>query len=183
MSDPRRAGDPRAESRRLTPRAPVDPDEQDLVFDPDHPLEVTFTHEGQIPVIDIRGLGTLQGAPARVAHELKPDFDADRAAGLPRDAHRFIAQGDLARRLGVAKATATQRVKRCRKVLAELYRDLVGAQPASPLLIESGKTRGYRLDPDIRLVAKSEATHLAAPRIPSDGPNVTTNAMMSRRRP
>ncbi|MFC3086255.1 7-cyano-7-deazaguanine synthase [Tabrizicola soli] len=158
MSDPKRVGDPRAEARAPAPRTQVDSDAPDLVFNPNHPLEVTFTHDGRIPVIDIRGLGTLQGAPARVAHELKPDFDADRAAGLSRDAHRFIAQGDLAKRVGVAKTTITQGVKRCRKALAELYHDLVGAPPALPLLIESKKARGYRLDPDIRPLAKSEAT-------------------------
>ena len=156
MAASARVPDPRMEARPPLPIRRDDPDAPDLVFDPARPLEVTFTHQGKVPIVDVRGLGTVKGAPANAAHQLKQDFDADRAAGLSREAHRYVAQGALAKRLGVAKGAATQSVKRCRETLEGFYRDLVGSPPASPLLIESRRSAGYRLDPDIRLIARTK---------------------------
>lgn len=151
---PTLAPDPRG-TAPLRQRRPEDPAEApDLVLDRGRPLEVTFTVEKGRPVISVRGLGRVEGAPARTAHELKPEFDEDRQAALPRTEHRYVATGTLATRLELSKDAVAQQVGRCRKELAQFHEEVFGSPPGRPLLIENKARHGYRLDPDIRVVSR-----------------------------
>jgi 7-cyano-7-deazaguanine synthase in queuosine biosynthesis len=153
MNEPTRAPDRRLEARPH-PSALFDrPNAPDIVFDPKRPLEIIFSHEGNVAILDVQGLGTVKGAPASVAHQLKPTFDADRAAGLSRENHRYISQGELARQMELTKPAVTQNVKRCRQTLHSYYQALVGSAPDAHMVIQSRKASGYRLDPDIRPIA------------------------------
>ena len=151
---PTLAPDPRG-TAPLRQRPPEDPAEApDLVLDRGRPLEVTFTVEKGRPVISVRGLGRVEGAPARTAHELKPEFDEDRQGALPRTEHRYVATGTLATRLELSKDAVAQQVGRCRKELAQFHEEVFGSPPGRPLLIENKARHGYRLDPDIRVVSR-----------------------------
>lgn len=145
--------DPRAAPQRRQPPTDTFGDAPDLVLDQDRPLEVAFKEENGRPVITVLGLGCVEGAPARIAHELRPEFDEDRQAGLPRTKHRYVATGTLATRLETSKDAVAQHVGRCRKELAQFHEEVFGSPPGRPLLIENKARHGYRLDPDIRVVS------------------------------
>ncbi|QQA41512.1 hypothetical protein [Pelagovum pacificum] len=126
-----------------------DVEEVDMVPDPSALLRVAF-FEDENHVLAVEGLGRVEGMPARVAHELKPQFDVDRAAGLKPDDHRYVEQHRLAHRTGQTADAARQSVRRCRQTLASFFEDVHGEPPPHDLLIESPRdpaTRGYRLDP------------------------------------
>lgn len=146
--------DPRgtAPPKQLPMETPVDA--PDLVPRQDRPLEVTFWVEDGRHVISVLGLGRVAGAPARTAHELRPEFDEDREAGLPRSEHRYVATGTLATRLATSKDAVAQHVGRCRKELAQFHGLVFGSPPPRHLLIENKPGRGYRLDPDIRILER-----------------------------
>ena len=105
------------------------------------------------PVVSVRGLGSVEGAPARVVGVLEPYHreDRDRDAGASGK-HRYVPLGDIAVTLGLNKPAVTQNVKRCREQLAEFYEAIEGHPPGNHLLVESRPQKGYRLDPDCRFV-------------------------------
>ncbi|GLS81042.1 7-cyano-7-deazaguanine synthase [Paracoccus marinus] len=146
--------DPRATPQRRQPPAQTSGDAPDLVPDQDRPLEVTFGIENGRHVISVLGLGRVEGAPARTAHELRSEFDEDRQAGLPRAEHRYVQTGALATRLETSKDAVAQHVGRCRKELAQYHQLVFGSPPPRHLLIENKPGRGYRLDPDIRILSR-----------------------------
>ena len=146
--------DPRSTPQRRQPPAQTSGDAPDLVPDQDRPLEVTFGIENGRHVISVLGLGRVEGAPARTAHELRSEFDEDRQAGLPRAEHRYVQTGALATRLETSKDAVAQHVGRCRKELAQYHELVFGSPPPRHLLIENKPGRGYRLDPDIRILSR-----------------------------
>lgn len=121
----------------------------DLDPTPDGPLLVSFFKEGEtsVVVVVVVGLCDVRGAPAGIAHHLKPFFDEDRAAGLRPEKHRYI--GELPK--GMSKENARTTVYRLRKCLADAYRDLFGDQPDAHLLVQGRQAQGYRLDPSLQL--------------------------------
>jgi hypothetical protein len=84
---------------------------------------------------------------------LKGPFEADRAAKRPRDEHRFCSTGDIASQIVVGKDAVAQNIRRCRMTIAEAFETVHGRAPGKALLIEAAKGKGYRLDPDLRIVA------------------------------
>lgn len=128
------------------------PSETDTVPDADRPLEVSFTREGTSAVVIVRDLCRVVGRPADVAHVLKGPFDEDRAAGLPRNAHRYCRNGDIAKQIGQGKASVAKNVDRCRQAIEDAFELVHGRPPGKDLLIETHKGKGYRLDPDLRVI-------------------------------
>jgi hypothetical protein len=132
-----------------------DPDEVkevDEVSDPDAPLRVAFSMDGTRPVVDVIGLTSLVGAPARVPHALKPIFDDDRRHRVAPEDHQFRIGTTLPELADVNKALIRKYVERCRRQLAREFEELYGHRPDKPLLIQSRSAKGYRLDPGMVVV-------------------------------
>ncbi len=122
------------------------------------PLQVAFFVEGPDHVIQVKHLGSVRGRPAGVAHALRGQFETDRAEGLSRDNHRFVPVGriKISGEFATDKA-ARQLIKRCRSELGEFYKAIFQCLPPQPLLIENKPQKGYRLDPDCRVIAPDQA--------------------------
>lgn len=122
-------------------------------FETIFPLQVAFDSVNEDYRIQIKGLGAVRGGPAEVVHALKVPFDEDVANGLTLDAHRYV-QPHLVTDFEIpSKDAARQLVRRCRAELAEFYVAIEGGPPPAPLLIESSRGRGYRLDPTCKIIS------------------------------
>lgn len=122
------------------------------------PLQVAFFVEGPDHVIKVKHLGTVRGRPAGVAHALRGQFEADSADGLSRDKHRFVPVGriEISGEFPTDKSVR-QLIKRCRSELGAFYKAIFQCSPPQPLLIENKPQKGYRLDPDCRVIARDHA--------------------------
>ena len=127
--------------------------QRDIVPETDEVLAVTFLVEQDIPIVVVRGIGRYVGANAKVVHVLKSPFDEDRAAGRSTQDHQYLLSGTIATKLAIDKEAVDQRVSRLRKALKQDYSAIFGKSPNGPLLIQSRKASGYRLDPTLRIVA------------------------------
>ncbi len=116
------------------------------------PLRVRMYNENGVPVIDVKGLGTVRRAPASAAHALRPQHEQDRDAGLGLDDHRYVAAGILSPAAGSSKEAVAQNVRRCRHELAKCYKVVEDCWPEHDILIQSRRPYGYRLDPTIKLL-------------------------------
>lgn len=149
-NDLRLPEDPRTTVPR---RRPVpDVEEVDTVPDRNAPLRVEFLQEGARHIVSVRGLGRVVGKPALIPHALRPVYDEDRRDGLIPEKHRYVPATSLPLLTDMSKEAVRANVKRCRKILAEYFRDLHGDGPTAPLLIQSRSPRGYRLDPLIDVI-------------------------------
>lgn len=119
------------------------------------PLELATYELNDKPAFKVVGLGEVRGAHARIVHSLEEYHRKDLDNGLRSDSHRFIPTGELAEIASTTKETVHQHVKRCRDKLADYYAAIEGRPPPTPLLIEGGNPRGYRLDPDCRVIPMS----------------------------
>jgi len=120
------------------------------------PLQVSFSQLGEVgspvDVVDVKGLGSVTGLPASVAHGLKTIFDEDQAEGLPIESCRYVTAKLIPMKSNIKAAAVTKNIQRCRDQLSEYYVAVEGSEPAEPLLIQSSGPKGYRLDPTIRIV-------------------------------
>jgi len=126
-----------------------------------HPLLVAFytIDERTRHIVEVSGLGCVRGAPAAVAHDLKPYYEEDLAAGLAPQNHRYVSPGELAaKRRHVARNSVSQQVNRCRNQLAEYYHAVMQEPPDRDLHIENLRPKGYRLDPLIRIVRPDQVS-------------------------
>lgn len=129
--------------------------EEDFSPAPDAYLTAAFFTENERPVVAVKGLCRVEGAPASVAHLLKPTFDEDRAAGRSPSDHKYVlvhAQPGCE----MSKDQARQNIRRCRKILSDAFSDLHGHTPPGPLLIQSKSPKGYRIDPETRLTTPDQ---------------------------
>ena len=127
---------------------------EDLVPDADGPLKAAFFEEDGRHVVAVSGLGRVVGAPAKVAHGLKPAFDADRSEGRAPDDHHYVLPHHIFPSSEMTPATARQNIARCRRELGRFYRDVFGSDPPDYLLIQSRQWEGYRLDPILQLTTR-----------------------------
>lgn len=125
--------------------------EEDLVPDPSKPLVAAFFDEGDTPVVAVEGLGRIKGAPAMVAHALKPAFDEARASGLAHDEHPFVQLATLTCLGRMNKGAIRKNVQRCRQQLSAFYQSVHGIAPDRTLLIQGKQPRGHRLEPDLQV--------------------------------
>jgi 7-cyano-7-deazaguanine synthase in queuosine biosynthesis len=116
------------------------------------PLKVTLEETGKRLRLTVRGLGSIEGAPVTAVKGLKPYHAEDVTAGLGPHEHRYVPAGGLAAAMSTSKQDTVQRVRRCRRDLAEQYEAVEGVPPPTPLLIENRKQKGYRLDPNARFL-------------------------------
>lgn len=115
--------------------------------------QVAFDTEGDRHRVDVIGLATVDGAPARVAHGLKVFYDEDRAERRRIEEHRYVHSGKIDPRSDASKRSVISAVKRFRDELSRAYAAIEGKQPRDPLIIQTKKGEGYRLDPTIIVVA------------------------------
>lgn len=128
--------------------------EEDVVPDQNKPMTVAFfEHEGK-PVVAVKGLGRIAGAPARIPHGLKPYFDEARATGLSNDDHPYLLLPTLEELWDLAPRTIRKNVQRCRDQLKQFYWDVHGVEPDCVLLIESKPAKAHRLDPRMHLITE-----------------------------
>ncbi|MCV2874609.1 7-cyano-7-deazaguanine synthase [Defluviimonas sp. WL0050] len=121
------------------------------------PLRVAFFDNQGGHAIEVEGLGCVRHGGAAVAHDLKPQYEDDLAAGLAPENHNFVSPYALAEmRRYVSVNTVTQSIKRCRDRLAEFYIAIELRPPDHPLLIEQRRHKGYRLDPSIRVIRRDQ---------------------------
>ncbi|WP_112321974.1 7-cyano-7-deazaguanine synthase [Oceanibium sediminis] len=151
------------------PRVSTDPIEIQATYVPDHdegadilPLQISFRAEGNDPIVTIRNLGELRRTSARLAHILRPQYDKDLDARRAPERYAFTTAGRLAQALGKSKGSIWTSISRCHATLAELYEAVCGDPPPAPLLIESRKPEGYRIDPTCRVIDDPEDTEHAA---------------------
>jgi hypothetical protein len=121
-------------------------------------LRVAFYMDGERHVVDVIGLTSVAGPPARVPHALRPAFDEDRRSGIAPEDHRYRMGTTLPDLAGMNKRTIRKSVQRCRKQLAEEYERLHGEAPPGHLLIQTRPQRGYRLDPYIVVVPTNRSS-------------------------
>lgn len=133
-------------------------DEVDEVPEAGAPLRVAFFMDGERHIVDVMGLTSVAGPPARVPHALKPAFDEDRRNGVAPECHQYKIGTTLPGLAGMNKRTIRKSVERCRKQLAEEYERLHGEPPPGHLLIQTWPSRGYRLDPYIVVVPPNQLT-------------------------
>lgn len=130
--------------------------EIDAVPEAGAPLHVAFLMEGTRPVVDVMGLTSVIGPPARVPHALKPVFDDDRRNGVAPEDHQYSIGTSLPGLIDMTKGSIRKAVQRCRKQIAEEYTRLHGVPPAGDLLIQTRRSSGYRLDPYIVVVPPNQ---------------------------
>ncbi|MEJ8570762.1 7-cyano-7-deazaguanine synthase [Microbaculum marinum] len=104
-------------------------DEIDEVPQPGAPLRVRFYIDEGSHVVDVIGLASVTGRSARVPHALKPSFDEDRRNGVAPEDHQYRVGTTLPDLTDMNKGTIRKLVQRCRKQLAEEYRQLHGEPP------------------------------------------------------
>lgn len=148
--------DPRSRDPHLEPRDKYEENVADIVPDALRPLEAAFVQEEGSPVVKIIGLCRVEGRLAELVHVLKVPFDEDRAERRKRAEHRYLQVGRIGSQMTASKDGIAQTVKRCRETVKEAFTEVFGRPPGKHLLIESQKSRGYRLDPDLRIVAPGD---------------------------
>ena len=137
-------------------RVPIsDIDEVDEVPEAGSPLCVSFSMDGARHVVDMT---TVFGPPARVPHALKPAFDEGRRIGIAPADHRYQIGTTLPDLGGMNKTSIRKAVARCRKQIATEYERLHGEPPPEHLLIQTKRSKGYRLDPGIIIVSPIRAS-------------------------
>ncbi|MBS0126459.1 hypothetical protein [Thetidibacter halocola] len=130
-------------------------EEIDEVLRPDDPLQVAFFCDGDVKIVAARGLCRVRGKPAVPAHALKPHFDEDRANGKWPSQHRYIKHRALRGETTMEATALRQNIRRCRREFADAFKALHGIDPEAPLLIQKNpEGEGYRLDPEIKVIAK-----------------------------
>ena len=144
--------DPRSNAEASDPIGRVA--EEDLVPDPSKPLVAAFFDEDGTPVVAVEGLGRIKGPPARMAHLLKPKFDAAKISGLAYEDHPFVQLFALACLRDMSKHAIRKNVQRCRQQLSDFYRDVYGVEPDHALLIQGKQPQGHRLEPDLQVTTR-----------------------------
>lgn len=124
-------------------------------FRPEH-LEVIFSHVGNRHIVEILRLGSVAGSPAAVAHALKPQYERDRCECLAAHNHRYVLPRDLDLPGYPSKGSIHANVSRLRRQFAAFYEALMGEPLPDQFLVQNRKSCGYRLDPDIRIVAEDQ---------------------------
>jgi len=127
-------------------------DEVDEIYEAGAPLRVAFSEERGRRIVDVIGLATLMGPPARVPYALKPVFDEDKRNGVAPTDYRYSIATKLPDLADMNKLSIRKAVERCRRQLAKEYRQLHGEPPARHLLIQTQPSKGYRLDPTVVVV-------------------------------
>lgn len=141
----------RTAAEPVVDRAPAASDEAGIF-----PLQVSFDQADEDEIIRVVGLGEVRGAPASVAHGLRPTYEQDLTEGRLAENHRFVPSGRIPLPSGYRKDAVRKNVQRCRAALAEYYRAIEDRDPPHDLLIENRPRLGYRLDPTCKVVAPGQ---------------------------
>ena len=132
--------------------ASLPPGAPSIADQPGGTLGVRFLEKGQSAIVEVVGLGAVSGAPARVAHNLLPNYDEGMESDDP-SSHAYVPPGRLGFR---SKENVHQAVRRCRRALENFHVAIHGHPPHDPLLIQTGRPQGYRLDPEIEILERTD---------------------------
>jgi len=138
-------------------------------------LEVAFSEDTE--EVAIRDLPPLGAADCALLRRLYERFAEDQKRGRLGKHYEYYPPSELAGALGVEDTTLRRRIARCRAAVAKGLEDLTGDVLPKDILIQNQHARGYRLNPDVRIVAMSE---LEAQAPASHSPKKTVT---NRRRP
>lgn len=117
-------------------------------------LEVAFSADTD--GVAIRDLPPLGAADCALLRRLYEKFAEDQKRGRLSKHYEYYPPLELAGALGVEDTTLRRRIARCRAAVAKGLEDLTGEIVPKDILIQNQHARGYRLNPDVRIVAMSE---------------------------
>jgi 7-cyano-7-deazaguanine synthase in queuosine biosynthesis len=129
-------------------------------------LDVIKMHVVIEGVAPIKGRGSFAVLQALVESHVE-----DRSDGLAPENHRFVATLQLTKSLGVSELTLRRRVERVRAAVRRRYEEHFGLPIPDDALIQTQRWRGYRLNPDVRVVRRDQLKRAADVTKPAE--NVT----------
>ena len=137
------------------------------------PQPFEFAVDDEAGRVLFKGDFYLDGAGYKLVAALLEKFRAGKTAATEI---AFIPAPDLADALGITEASLRQQVMRVRKQVADRLAVDLGIVPAAADFIENKERSGYRLNPDLREVAKADLQGHPESRVPGSantlhGPN------------
>jgi 7-cyano-7-deazaguanine synthase in queuosine biosynthesis len=105
----------------------------------------------------IRGIPPLTGhATYALIEHLVAVYEKDRTLRRAPENHKFVPAKELGSRLSIEDASLRRCVLRVRRRVANLFEGHCGLTLAEDAVIESMAWRGYRINPNVRVVASEE---------------------------
>jgi hypothetical protein len=105
----------------------------------------------------------IQGIPAirkpasfAVVESLVQVYQEDRATGRAPENCRYVNSTQLTKNLAISDSTLRRRVLRFRSAVADSFQERLGLTLAGDAVIQSAPWQGYRLNPDVRVVAPDQ---------------------------
>ncbi|WP_112324477.1 hypothetical protein [Oceanibium sediminis] len=149
------SADPSVLQKIMPAPLPFQPDlageDKDYVPDKEAPLMVSFEHEDDKPVVSVAGLCRIVGPNAQPPHGLKLMHDEDRERGVPKEDYRYTSPTGIPGFESSDGDTIRKNINRCRKLISDAWEAIHDEKPPHPLLIQNKRSKGYRLDPEIRI--------------------------------
>ena len=105
----------------------------------------------------IRGIPAIRKpASFAVVESLVQVYQEDRATGRAPENCRYVNSTQLTKNLAISDSTLRRRVLRFRSAVADSFQERLGLTLAGDAVIQSAPWQGYRLNPDVRVVAPDQ---------------------------
>lgn len=116
--------------------------------------EIRFAVDPATGVARVQGVPEpLTGAGAALLAKLAEHFRADLVAGRMPEKYRYVRASTLAAELSITEPALRRRVMRVRREVTTAVEQHCGLPLSQNALLETKGWRGYRLNPNLRLVA------------------------------
>ena len=110
-----------------------------------------------------RGELLIRGIPAirrptlyAVVQRLVRNYEEDRGRGLAPEKYRYESTERLTKSLDIEDTTLRRRILRFRRAVADSFQEHLGLTLAGDAVIQSVKWEGYRINPDVRVIAPDQ---------------------------
>lgn len=117
--------------------------------------QLQLTIDDRASKVIIRDVGDLTGANYRLVALLAETAKQDIVQHLAPEKHRFVKVEQLTKRLKMTDESLYRRVSKCRKAFADMAAAAFGEPVSKELLIENLRWHGFRLNPNIRVIAST----------------------------
>ncbi|MER9005659.1 hypothetical protein NKI15_18695 [Mesorhizobium sp. M0862] len=117
--------------------------------------QLQLTIDNRTSKIIIIGVGELTGADYRLVAVLAEIAKQDVVQHLPPEEHRFVNVQQLTKQLKMTDGSLYRRVSKCRKAIADMAAAAFGEPVSKELVIENSPWHGFRLNPNIRIIAST----------------------------
>ena len=105
----------------------------------------------------IRGIPAIRRpASFAVVESLVQAYQEDRATGLAPENCRYVNSTQLTKNLAISDSTLRRRVLRFRSAVADSFQERLGLTLAGDAVIQSAPWEGYRINPEVRVVAPDQ---------------------------